>query len=226
MALPFYVSPEQFMKDKADYARKGVGKAKPALVLEYADGVAFVAENPSATLHKVSELYDRVAFAGVGLSHEFEALRMHGIRQADVLGYTYSRHDVTARALANAYSQILGQIFTAELKPYEVEIVVAQVGDGSQPNEIYHIMYDGTLADEQTVVAVGGPSDDLKRYLEQNYSAGASLADVVTLGARALNEVGGRQIPYGELEVAALDRTRGRRKFRRLTDSQVEAILK
>lgn len=225
MALPYYVSPEQFMKDKSDYARKGIARGKSVIVVDYAEGVLFVAENPSATLHKISEIYDRVAFAGVGKFNEFETLRMHGIRQADIRGYAYSREDVSARGLANSYSQILGQIFTAELKPFEVEILVAQVGSDAEPNELYHILYDGSVADEENFVAMGGQSEALSDYLKQHFRPGMTLAESVKLGAESLVEVEKREIPHRNLEVAALDRSRERRKFRRLTDNELAGLL-
>ncbi|HVF12639.1 MAG TPA: proteasome subunit alpha [Actinomycetota bacterium] len=225
MSLPFYVSPEQFMKDKSDYARKGISRGKSVIAMEYADGILFVAENPSATLHKISEIYDRMAFAGVGKFNEFEALRMHGIRQADIRGYSYSREDVSARGLANSYSQILGQIFTDAAKPYEVEILVAQVNDDASDNELYHILYDGSVADEEKFVAMGGKAEELATFLETNYSAGASLEDGLKLGARAMLEVEEREITPKTLEVAILDRKKERRKFRRLSDTEVSAAL-
>ncbi|MDQ3982069.1 MAG: proteasome subunit alpha, partial [Actinomycetota bacterium] len=143
MPTPYYVSPEQLMKDKADYARKGIARGKSVMAFEYSDGILFIAENPSATLHKISEIYDRLAFAGVGRFNEFEQLRIGGIRLVDVKGYSYSREDVTAKGLANAYSQSLGNIFTSEVKPYECEILVASVGDRTETNELFHILYDG-----------------------------------------------------------------------------------
>lgn len=225
MTLPYYVSPEQFMKDKSDYARKGIARGKSVIVLDYADGVMFVAENPSATLHKISEIYDRVAFAGVGKFNEFEALRMHGISQADLRGYVYSREDVSARALANSYSQILGQIFTAELKPYEIEILVAQVGEDGEPNELYHILYDGSVADEEKFVAMGGQAEALSEHLKEHFRPGASLTDAIKLGVSTLVDIEKREIPATNLEVAMLDRTRERRKFRRLADNRVAEIL-
>ncbi|HVL49966.1 MAG TPA: proteasome subunit alpha [Actinomycetota bacterium] len=224
MSLPFYVSPEQFMKDKSDYARKGIKRGKSVMAMDYADGVLFVAENPSSTLHKISEIYDRMAFAGVGKFNEFESLRMHGIRQADVRGYSYSRDDVSARGLANSYSQILGQIFTEAMKPFEVEILVAAVGEPGQPNELYHILYDGSVADETDFVAMGGQSEDLSAYLHKNYKPAMPLEEAVKLGVAALKEVENRSLPNGNLEVAVLDRTRERRKFSRLTAGEVAAM--
>jgi proteasome alpha subunit len=225
MPMPFYVSPEQFMKDKSDYARKGISRGKSVIALDYAEGILFVAENPSATLHKISEIYDRVAFAGVGKFNEFETLRMHGIRQADVRGYAYSREDVSARALANAYSQVLGQIFTAELKPYEVEILVAQVNEPGERNELYHILYDGSLADEEHFVAMGGQAEVLIGHLRERYKDGSALDEAVRLGVGALVAGEKREITPGNLEVAALDRTRQRRKFRRIADAEVGKMI-
>lgn len=225
MSLPFYVSPEQFMKDKSDYARKGISRGKSVIAMEYADGILFVAENPSATLHKISEIYDRMAFAGVGKFNEFEALRMHGIRQADIRGYSYSREDVSARGLANAYSQILGQIFTDAAKPYEVEILVAQVSDDPEGNELYHILYDGSVADEENFVAMGGQAEELATFLGTNYVQGIALAEGIKLGARSMIEVEEREITPKTLEVAILDRTKERRKFRRLRDAEVAEAL-
>jgi proteasome alpha subunit len=225
MGLPFYVSPEQFMKDKSDYARKGISRGKSVIALDYAGGLLFVAENPSSTLHKISEIYDRIAFAGVGKFNEFETLRMHGIRQADVRGYSYSREDVSARALANSYSQVLGQIFTAELKPFEVEILVAQVGAEGKPNELFHILYDGSVADEDNFVAMGGQAEALKDYLHRNFQPNAGIEEALQLGVKALRDVEQREIPPSNLEVAALDRRRERRKFRRLPATELAALL-
>jgi proteasome alpha subunit len=226
MPLPYYVSPEQLMKDKADYARKGIARGKSVLALEYAEGILFVAENPSATLHKISEIYDRIAFAGVGKFNEFEQLRVGGIRLVDVKGYSYSREDVTAKGLANAYSQSLGNIFTAELKPYECEILVAAVGEGPENNELFHILYDGSVTDRQGWVAMGGQSEELGSFLHENYPKKTpDLAGALQLGHRALTTVEGRDMPADKLEVAVLDRTRTRRKFRRLQDRQVVDLL-
>jgi proteasome alpha subunit len=225
--MPYYVSPEQLMKDKADYARSGISRGKSVLVLEYDDGILFVAENPSATLHKISEIYDRIAFAGVGKFNEFEQLRIGGIRLVDVKGYSYSRDDVTAKALANAYSQTLGNIFTSEIKPYECEILVAAVGDTPGQNELFHILFDGSVTDRHGWVAMGGQSESLGSFLTDRYEdpASLSLAAGVGVGHAALGSAEGKDIPAENLEVAVLDRTRGRRKFRRLSDTDVTSIL-
>ena len=170
MPLPYYVSPEQMMKDKAEYARKGIARGKAIVTLEYRDGVLLLAENPSTLLHKISEIYDRIAFVGVGKYNEFENLRVAGVRHADIKGYSYSRGDVTAKSLANAYSQALGNIFTQDIKPFEVEVLVVEVGDNNgTKNEIYHILYDGTIEDEKNYAAMGGQSDEIRRYLKDNY---------------------------------------------------------
>jgi proteasome alpha subunit len=225
MPMPFYVAPEQMMKDRHDYARKGIARGKPVAAVEYADGVLFVADNPSATLHKVSELYDRVAFAGVGKYSEFENLRIAGVRMADLRGYSYGREDVTAKAVANAYSQVLSNIFTQEMKPYEVELLVAQVGERQEENELFHILYDGSVEDEGGVVAMGGESETLETSLKDSYRPGLDLAEAVRLSVAPL--AGGEQLDPDRVEAAVLERTRkGRRKFRRLTDEEIGAILK
>jgi proteasome alpha subunit len=226
MPMPYYVSPEQLMKDKADYARKGISRGKSVIAIEYADGILFVAENPSATLHKISEIYDRIAFAGVGKFNEFEQLRIGGIRLVDVKGYSYSREDVTAKGLANAYSQTLGNIFTAELKPYECEILVAAVGDRTETNELFHILFDGSVTDRTGWVAMGGQAEALGTYLGENYPKKApAFAAAVKLGNDALNTVEGREMPPESLEVGVLDRTLGRRKFRRLDNPEMIKLV-
>lgn len=226
MPMPYYVSPEQLMKDKADYARKGIARGKSILALEYNGGVCFVAENTSATLHKISEIYDRIAFAGVGKFNEFEQLRIGGIRLVDLKGYQYSREDVTAKALANAYSQSLGSIFTSEVKPYEIEILVASVGDGTGETELFHILYDGSVTDRSGWVAMGGQSEALGTHLETNYPKKLTdLKTAVKLGHDALVTVEGRDMPAEVLEVAVLDRDRTRRKFRRLFEEEVKTLL-
>ncbi|MFN2594817.1 MAG: proteasome subunit alpha [Actinomycetota bacterium] len=226
MPVPYYVSPEQLMKDKADYARKGIARGKSVIALEYQDGILFIAENTSATLHKISEIYDRIAFAGVGKFNEFEQLRIGGIRLVDVKGYSYSREDVTAKGLANAYSQSLGNIFTAELKPYECEILVAAVGDKPETNELFHILFDGSVTDRERWVAMGGQSEALDAYLKDKYPKKLPNGDAaVKLGHEALESVEGRSLPAETLEVAVLDRSRARRKFRRLTRDELAALL-
>ncbi len=228
MPVPYYVSPEQLMKDKADYARKGIGRGKSVVVMEYTDGILFLAENTSATLHKISEIYDRIAFAGVGKFNEYEQLRIGGIRLSDLKGYSYSRHDVTAKALANAYSQTLGNIFTSEVKPYECEILVAAVGDGTGQNEIFYILYDGSVTDRERWVAMGGQAEAIEAHLKENYPANypselPDLSGALDLAMAALRSAGETELTAATVEAAVLDRTRGRRKFRRVTEEELHA---
>jgi proteasome alpha subunit len=220
-----YVSPEQLTRDRSEYARKGIAKGRSVAALEYADGILFVAENPSGTLHKIAEIYDRIAFAGVGKYSEFESLRISGVQLADLRGYAYGREDVTAKMLANAYSQALSTIFTTQMKPFEVEILVGQVGDRPEENELFHVLYDGSVTDERGVVAMGGRSEDLTEHLRQGYREGMSLDEALRLAVRAMAAVEQRPIDAPNVEAAALDRTRPRRKFRRLSDAEVAAIL-
>lgn len=230
MTMPFYVSAEQLMRDRSEYARKGIARGRGVVVLTYADGVLFVAENASSALHKVSEIYDRIGFAAVGKYNEYENLRVAGIRLADLRGYSYDRRDVTARALANAYAQTLGTIFTEQQKPYEVEICVAEVGATPDTDQLYRLTYDGTIVDEPDLLAMGGQADALTTAVRAAYSPGLSLEDALGVAVRSLGSVGGtngapRALPAGQLEVAVLDRNRGQRKFRRLTGSTLTALL-
>ena len=227
MPLPYYVSPEQMMKDKAEYARKGISRGKAIVAIEYRDGVLLVAENPSTLLHKISEIYDRIAFAGVGKYNEFENLRVAGVRNADIKGYSYSRGDVSAKSLANAYSQALGNIFTQDIKPFEVEVLVAEVtdGNGSSRNEIYHILYDGTIEDEKNYAAMGGQSEEIRRYLKDNFQDSLDLAQALRLGVRALMVTQNKTLTERDLEVAVLDRTKERRKFRRIPAEVLHQLL-
>ncbi len=229
MTMPVYVSPEQLMKDRADFARKGIARGRSVVVLGYDKGIAFVAENHSRTLHKISEIYDRIGFAAVGKYNEFENLRVAGVRYADLRGYSYDRSDVSARGLANAYAQTLGSVFTQESKPYEVEIVVAEVGLSPEADQIYRLTYDGSVADENGFVAMGGAADSIETSLREHWQAGMPLGDALALAVRALAQdpAGGaaRELDAGELEVAVLDRTRPRRTFRRIAGPLLEALL-
>lgn len=229
MSMPFYVSPEQLMKDRADFARKGIARGRSVVIVQYADGVLFVSENPSEALHKVSEIYDRIAFAAVGRYNEFENLRIAGVRLADMRGYAYDRADVTGRGLANAYAQQLGATFSSSAdKPYEVEIFVAEVADKASDDQIYRLTFDGQVADEQEFAVMGGVTEPVTTYLEQNYAVGMTLADALRLAVNALSHSDGgeRTIPVDNLEVAVLDRTRiNLRKFRRLSERDLESIL-
>jgi proteasome alpha subunit len=225
MTMPFYVSPEQVMKDRADYARKGIARGRSLIAMSATDGVVIVAENPSRTLYKISEVYDRIAFAGVGKYNEFEMLRIAGVRQADVKGYSFAREDVNARSLANAYAQTLGQIFTHEMKPYEVEILVAQVNESPAEDELFHILYDGTVMDEEGFTVLGGQSDALADTLESQYQPTIDRAGAVRLGATVLAGEGQPALQASALEVAFLDRTRARRAFERMKGADLEALL-
>ena len=229
MSMPFYVSPEQLMKDRADFARKGIARGRSLVVLQYADGLLFASENTSPSLHKVSELYDRLAFAAVGRYNEFENLRIAGVRLADMRGYSYDRRDVTGRGLANAYAQTLGTIFSSGgEKPYEVEIFVAEVGDSAADDQIYRLTYDGSVADVQGYAVMGGAVEPVNDYLESHYADGLTLAAALRLAVDALGHEGAttREVNRERLEVAVLDRTRSQpRKFRRLTDTRLADLF-
>ena len=229
MSMPFYVSPEQLMKDRADFARKGISRGRSVAVVQYADGVLFVAENPSQALHKISEIYDRIGFAAVGRYNEFENLRIAGVRLADLRGYSYDRRDVTGRSLANAYAQTLGTIFSAGgEKPYEVELFVAEVGDEASDDQIYRLTYDGSVADVQGYAVMGGQSEQVEAHLGEHYSEGLDLIAAIRLAVDSLGQdaTPSRTVPATDLEVATLDRTRPQpRKFKRLTDETVGQAL-
>lgn len=227
MSMPFYVAPEQAVKDKADFARKGIARGRSVIVIQYDGGLAFVAENPSRALHKISEIYDRIAFAAVGKYNEFENLRVAGVRLADIRGYSYDRSDVTGRGLANAYAQTLGTIFTEMPKPYEVEIVVAEVGRTPADDQMYRLTFDGSVADEHQFVVMGGSADLITTHVSDGWHAGLALDEAVRLCVSALGRDGGesRTLTPGELEVAVMERDRPARTFRRINGSELAGML-
>ncbi len=224
MSMPFYVAPEQLMKDRADYARKGIARGRALVALQYNDGIALVAENPSSTLRKISEIYDRIAFAGVGKYNEFDQLRVAGVRAADLKGYQFSRLDVDARGLANQYAQILGQTFTHEMKPLEVEILVAEVGLDATKDQLFHIMYDGTVIDEHRFTVLGGDMEAIRSRLVEIFVPDSSLQDAVKFAHQALS-IGNTPISSTELEVAVLVRNVARRCFSRLNETTISQFL-
>lgn len=224
MSMPFYVAPEQVMKDRADYARKGIARGRALVAIQYDEGIAIVAENPSNTLRKVSEIYDRIAFAGVGKYNEFDQLRVAGVRAADLKGYQYSRADVDARSLANQYAQILGQIFTHEMKPLEVEILVAEIGSDPTGDQLFHILYDGTVLDEKRFSVLGGDADAIAARLTPELTTTPNLAASVGIATKALSGPE-RQLVADDLEVAVLRRNGARRAFVRLDDAEVSRLL-
>lgn len=212
--MPFYVSPEQQMLDRAEFARKGIARGRAVVVLRYADGIAMVADNHSTTLNKVAEIYDRIGFAAVGRYHEFEALRVAGIRHCDLRGYSYDRCDVTARSLAGAYSQQLGAAFSGAEKPFEVELIVAELGTTAAQDVLYRISYDGVISDEQDLAVIGGDVEHIAERLRTDFDASASLEETIALASRALGSE--------SLEVAVLERgTKRRRTFRRIERHEV-----
>ncbi len=222
MTLPFYVPPEQLVKDRAEYARKGIARGRSIVALEAEEGVVILAENPSRTLTKISEIYDRIAFAGVGKYNEFESLRVAGIRYADVKGYQYGREDVTAKSLASAFSQTLGNIFVQGPKPFEVEVLIAEVGRSSSEDRLFKVTYDGTLYDKLGYTAIGGQSDALSDRLGENYDGTPTVAEALRQAAEAFRHVEERQIDGWE--GALLDRSRSKRRFRRLTKDELAEV--
>jgi len=224
MSMPFYVPPEQQMKDRADFARKGIARGRALVACQYDNGILLVAENPSSTLRKISEIYDRIAFAGVGKYNEFDQLRQAGIRSADIKGYQYSRADVDAQSLANSYAQIMAQIFTHDAKPLEVEILVAEVGYTPEGDRLFHLMYDGTVMDESGYSTLGGDAEAISARWKETYTEGASLSDAVKCAVSALSGPD-RTLTSVDLEVAILERCDRRRCFRRLPDTEVEQLL-
>src|SRR3954470_17835116 len=235
MTMPYYASPEQLMRDRSEYARKGISRGRSVAVLTYADGVLFIAENPSSTLHKVGELYDRIGFAAVGRYSEFESLRVAGVRLADVRGYSYNRRDVTGRVIANAYAQTLGEIFTQQTKPYEVELCVAEVGDSPEADQLFRLSFDGSIVDEPDFVVMGGQAEAVTGHLREHFLPGMGLADALQVGVRALSAVspvtagagngGPTRLAAEQLEVAVLDRRRPKRAFRRVVGAALRALL-
>lgn len=224
MSMQFYVSPEQLMKDRADFARKGIARGRSVVVLSYDHGILFITENPSKALHKISEIYDRIGFAAVGKYNEFERMRIAGIRYADLRGYTYDRGDVTARGLANVYAQSLGGVFTQAAKPLEVELAVAEIGADQQSDRIYRLTYDGSVSDETGYLVMGGEAERLREVMADHWHEGLDLVAGLRAALRVLeNHVDGseRDIDPQNLEAAVLERGRIRRSFRRLTATEL-----
>ncbi len=214
MTIPFYVAPEQLVRDKAEFAKKGIARGRSIVAIDYSDGVLLLGENPSTVLHKISEVYDRVAFAGVGKYNEFETLRKAGIRQADLMGYLYSRDDVTAMGLATAFAQTLGMIFTRDPKPFEVEVLITEISEEGNEHRLFRITYDGTLYDERNYVAIGGKAEQLTEVLGELWHEGMSLEEAIAAGVEAFRRAEDRESEGWE--AAVLDHANGRRAFRRL----------
>ena len=224
MSMPYYVAPEQVMKDRADYARKGIARGRSLAALTYDEGILICAENPSNTLRKISEIYDRIAFAGVGKYNEYDQLRIAGVRHSDMKGFAYSREDVEARSLANQYAQMLGQIFTHEMKPMEVEILVAEIGRTAADDQLFHIQYDGTVMDESDYVVLGGETEAIGERLAAAWSAGLGVGDALKAAVAALAGPE-RTLAASDLEVAVLSRSNGRRAFSRIDEERVAELL-
>ncbi|HVB50810.1 MAG TPA: proteasome subunit alpha [Acidimicrobiales bacterium] len=224
MSNYFYVSPEQLIKDRAEFAQKGIARGRSIVAAIYDKGVVLVAENPSASLNKVSEIYDRIAFAGVGKYNEFDRLREAGIRWADTTGFTYSREDVDARALANYYAQHLGDMFTEGQKPLEVEILVAQLGNALRPTKLYRVAYEGTISDEPHFAVLGGDAETIRDRFALTEETVHSLETTLQNASRALTGPE-RTLSASELEVGILEDRGNRRTFVRLSDEQISELL-
>ncbi|MYF26356.1 MAG: proteasome subunit alpha [Acidimicrobiia bacterium] len=222
MTVPFYVAPEQLVKDRAEYARKGIARGRSIVAMEVREGVLLLAENPSRTLTKISEIYDRIAFAGVGKYNEFESLRVAGIRYADIKGYQYGRRDVTAKSLASSFSQTLGNIFVQGPKPFEVEVLVAEVGPTINEDRLFKVTYDGTLYDKRGYTAIGGQADELSEQLGERYQETPALDEALDMAAQAFRQVEERAI--SGWEAALLEREGPPRRFRRLSSDHLESI--
>ena len=223
MGMPYYVSPEQMMQDKAEYARKGISRGRSSIAMEYEEGILLFADNPSS-LNKISEIYDRIAFAGAGKYGEFESLRKAGIRHTDMTGYLYSREDVTVRSLANAYSQTIGSVFSQEMKPLEIEILVVEVGASAKENGIYRIQFDGSIYDEKSFSVIGGKSEDLAEALKTHYEL-TTLKGAIRLCLEALGVANNPNLDPQLFEVAVLDRKQSGRQFQRLRSEALAAYF-
>lgn len=224
MTAPFYVPPEQLVKDRADFAKKGIGRGRPIVVLQMESGILLLGENPSPSLRKIGEVYDRIAFAGVGRFNEFETLRVAGVRYADLKGYSYARGDVTGKGLANAYSQTLGQIFSHEIKPYEVDIIVAELGVDLASDKLFRVQFDGTLRDAAGVAVLGASEDEIAASLTASVSPDMELPDALRLATDAIVAAEEREITPGSWETGYLDRSVERRAFRRLTPDELDIL--
>ncbi|MPZ79358.1 MAG: proteasome subunit alpha [Actinophytocola sp.] len=228
MTMPLYASPEQLMRDRSEYARKGIARGRSVVALKYSGGVVFVAENPSTTLHKVSEIYHRIGFAAAGRYSEYESLRRGGIRHVDLWGYANDPQDVSARQLANVYAQTLASIFTDQLKPFEVEICVAEVTATPETDQLYRLTYDGSIVDEPQYLVMGGQTEPISNTMKDSYQEGMSLEDAVAFAAAALSSgttAANGDNGVGKLEVAVLERSRPRRAFRRIEGAALTALL-
>lgn len=223
MSMPYYVPPEQLMKDRADFARKGIARGRTLVAIQFKDGIAIISENPSTTLHKISEIYDRIAFAGVGKYNEFDQLRVAGVRAADLKGYQFSRQDVDARSLANQYAQILSQMFSEAPKPMEVELLVAEIGANESSDRLFHVLYDGTVLDEHSFCVLGGDSETVASRLAESFKPNMALGDVIKVAIKVLAGAD-RKLTHDELEVAVLERNGRRRCFRRIEDAEVASL--
>lgn len=224
MSIPYYVAPEQVMKDRAEYAQKGIARGRALVATTYDEGIVVVAENPSRSLHKISEIYDRIAFGGVGKYNEYDQLRVAGVRHADTKGYAFSREDVDARSLANLYAQYLGNVFTHEMKPLEVEILVAELGEGTGATQLYHIAYEGTITDEDRYAVLGGDAETIAERMGTAWQADWDLSASLQAATAALAG-SDRTLAAGDLEVATLSRGNGRRTFRRVGEEELARLL-
>jgi proteasome alpha subunit len=230
VTMPLYASPEQLMRDRSEYARKGIARGRSVVTLKYSGGVLFVAENPSTTLHKVSEIYDRIGFAAAGRYSEYESLRRGGIRHVDLWGYANDPRDVSARQLANVYAQTLASIFTDQVKPFEVEICVAEVGAAPEDDQLYRLTYDGSIVDEPQYLVMGGLTEPIANHMKDSYQEGMSLEDAVAFAVGALSAGttstnGDNGQGVSKVEIAVLERSRPRRAFRRIEGAALTAVL-
>lgn len=223
MTMPFYVPPEQLVKDRADFAKKGIGRGRPIVVLRLSEGILLIGENSSPTLRKIGEVYDRIAFAGVGRFNEFEMLRVAGVRYADLKGFSYARGDVTGKGLANAYSQTLGQIFSHEIKPYEVDIVVAELGSEMTSDKLFRVQFDGTLRDAKGLAVLGAHEEAIAEHVEELRHDAVTLVEAIDLACTSIEQAQDREVPISDWETGFLDRSGRRRMFRRLGVDEMTA---
>jgi proteasome alpha subunit len=226
VSIPYYVAPEQVMKDRAEYAQKGIARGRALVATTYDEGIVIVAENPSRSLHKISEIYDRIAFGGVGKYNEYDQLRVAGVRHADTKGFAFSREDVDARSLANLYAQYLGNVFTHEMKPLEVEILVAELGEREEgkATQLYHIAYEGTITDEDHYAVLGGDAETIAERMGGAWQADWALGAALQAATVALAGPD-RTLAAGDLEVATLSGGNGRRTFRRIGEEELARLL-
>ncbi len=157
---------QQTLRQKADYVLDRLREGSPVVGISAQEGVLLCTVRRSQ--RKIFEIYDRLAFAGLGNPSDLEAVRQLAVDFAHAEGFQRSPQDVSIqRVVGFAVSPALKRHFSDPLRlPLVLCGLFAQVGDASGDDLFYILNYDGEFSLVKHYAAVAGAAHVAERMKE------------------------------------------------------------